>query len=147
MRICQLRQTLRSMCISTGVFRTTAVISKLHFNFVSNTFLPVSGLIAIFDFPHHFNTRAAWPCGWGMQLLRDRAGFDPEPRHAPASRGTRMLNMRLDWFGKNHWLNMPCPTGGKNIHSERSGAHDCIEGEGRLSLGIWLWSNVCIPTA
>ncbi len=33
-------------------------------------------------------------------------GFDPQLWHASASRGTRMLNTRLDSFGNNHALNM-----------------------------------------
>ena len=34
--------------------------------------------------------------------------------------------MRLDFFGKNHKLNLPCPTCGNNMSSERSAAHHCI---------------------
>ena len=75
---------------------------------------------------------AAWSCGQRVRLPLDRPQFDPEPRHLPVHRVRRMRNIRLDFFGKNHRLNKPYPTHGNNMSSERSGAHHCIDGKGRL---------------
>ena len=38
-----------------------------------------------------------------------RPRFDAESRHLSVHRATRVLNMRVDSFGKNHRLNTPCP--------------------------------------
>ncbi len=72
-----------------------------------------------------------------------------------AHRARRMRNMRLDSFGKNHRLNKSRPTHGNNIHSERSGAHDWIDGRGRRleygsgqtspAPGLHVYTHVCLP--
>ncbi len=82
-----------------------------------------------------------------------RPRFDPERRHLPAHRARRMLNMHLDSLGKNHTLSTSCLTFGNNVNSERSAAHDCIDGKDRR-LDVVLAkrygrrdTRVCIPTS
>ena len=75
---------------------------------------------------------------YGYHWQRPR--FDPEPRHLPAHRVTRMLSVRAASLGSNHALSTPCAIHGNNIHSERSGAHDCIDGKGsRLVIALARW--------